>query len=230
VFKGTVQALLPDINQNTRTRKARVELANPGAALAPGMFVSVALSANTASRGESRPMVPTEAIIQTGRRTVVLLAEADGTFRPVDVEIGMEANGQTEIKRGLEAGQKVVASGQFLIDSEASLRATTTRMSEMPAGASASGVEHKSEGTVEAVRKDAVTLSHGPIPSLQWGAMTMDFAAPASGLPTPLKPGQSVRFAFTMNKDGVPVLTRIEPAKPATPQPSTDQAAAEKKR
>src|SRR5882672_7979881 len=211
VFKGTVQALLPDINQNTRTRKARVELANPGALLAPGMFVSVALSASSTAQVPSGLLVPTEAIIQTGRRTVVMLAEASGKFRPVDVDIGTESNGQTEIKRGLDAGQKIVVSGQFLVDSEASLRASTTRMADMPEGKSAAAVEHSGEGKVEAVHKDAVTLSHGPIASMQWGAMTMDFGAPASGVPTSLKPGQAVKFTFTMNKDGVPVLTRIEP-------------------
>ncbi|HZE11763.1 MAG TPA: efflux RND transporter periplasmic adaptor subunit, partial [Burkholderiales bacterium] len=77
---------------------------------------------------ESGLAVPTEAIIQTGTRTVVMLADANGRFRPADVEIGMESNGQTEIKRGLQAGQTVVVSGQFLVDSEANLKATTTRM------------------------------------------------------------------------------------------------------
>jgi len=143
--------------------------------------------------------------------TLGMLAEASGKFRPVDVDIGTESNGQTEIKRGLDAGQKIVVSGQFLVDSEASLRASTTRMADMPEGKSAAAVEHSGEGKVEAVHKDAVTLSHGPIASMQWGAMTMDFGAPASGVPTSLKPGQAVKFTFTMNKDGVPVLTRIEP-------------------
>jgi len=210
VFKGKVQALLPDINQSTRTRKARVELANPSSVLAPGMFVSVALSANTVAQTEPALTVPTEAIIQTGRRTVVMLAEDDGRFRPADVEIGIEVNGQTEIKSGLEPGQKVVVSGQFLVDSESSLRATTTRMAAMPEAKSIA-VEHTGAGKVEAVRNDAVTLSHGPIASLQWGAMTMDFKAPASGLPNDIKPGQSVTFAFTMVKEGTPVLTRIGP-------------------
>jgi Cu(I)/Ag(I) efflux system membrane fusion protein len=203
VFKGTVQAILPEVNPSTRTLKARIELSNPRAQLAPGMFVSVAL----AGRAEPGLMVPTEAIIQTGRRSVVMLAEADGKFRPVDVEIGVEANGQTEVKRGLEAGQKVVVSGQFLVDSEASLKGVTTRMGEMPAAAA----EHSGEGKVEAIGKDAVTLSHAPIPSMQWGAMTMDFGAPTAGLPPAVKPGASVRFAFTMNTEGLPVLTRIAP-------------------
>ena len=210
VFKGKVQAILPEVNANTRTLKARVELVNSsdvGKQLAPGMFVSVALSTPT----EQALTLPTEAVIQTGRRTVVMLAEANGRFRPVDVEIGTESNGQTEIKRGLEAGQKVVVSGQFLLDSEASLRATTTRMEDTPQAAGATAAEHTGEAKIEALGKNAITLSHGPIPSMKWGAMTMDFGAPAAGLPAGLKPGQSVKFAFTMNKEGLPVLTRIEP-------------------
>jgi Cu(I)/Ag(I) efflux system membrane fusion protein len=128
VFTGTVEAILPDVDPVTRTVKARVELANPDRQLVPGMFVSVALTVG-AAEGLA---VPTEAVIHTGTRTVVIVAEPADQFRPVDVEIGIETNGQTEIKRGLEAGQRVVASGQFLLDSEASLRATETRMEEMP--------------------------------------------------------------------------------------------------
>ena len=207
VFKGKVQAILPEVSPSTRTLKARVELANPGSQLAPGMFVSVALGART----EQGLMVPTEAVIQTGKRTVVMLAEADGRFRPVDVDIGIEAGGQTEIKRGLAAGQKVVVSGQFLVDSEASLKATTTRMEGNSPAPGNPPVEHPGEARIEANSKATVTLSHGPIPSLQWGAMTMDFGIPATGLPPGLKSGQSVNFAFSMNPDGQPVLTRIEP-------------------
>ena len=72
--------------------------------------------------------VPTEALIPTARRTVLVLAEADGHFRPVVVETGAEANGYTEVLRGLQAGQRVVVSGQFLIDSEASLKGVEARM------------------------------------------------------------------------------------------------------
>ncbi|AKU11573.1 secretion protein HlyD [Azoarcus sp. CIB] len=207
VFKGRVQAILPEVDPGTRTLKARVELANPGAQLAPGMFVSVAL--NTAA--EEGVLVPTEAVIQTGRRSVVMLAEADGRFRPVDVDIGVESGGQTEIKHGLEAGQKVVVSGQFLVDSEASLKATSTRMEGSPPTPGAATVEHHGEARIEAIGKAAITLSHGPIPSLQWGAMTMDFGVPTTGLPPELKTGQSVSFAFTMNKVGMPELTHIKP-------------------
>ncbi len=72
--------------------------------------------------------VPTEALIPTARRTVLVLAEADGHFRPVVVETGAEADGHTVVLRGLQAGQRVVVSGQFLIDSEASLKGVEARM------------------------------------------------------------------------------------------------------
>jgi Cu(I)/Ag(I) efflux system membrane fusion protein len=131
VFKGRVSTLLPEVNAATRTLKARVELANPGNRLVPGMFATVNFT--PATRQEVL-LVPTEAVIQTGKRNVVIVAQDDGKFAPVDVEIGIEADGQTEIRKGLEAGRKVVISGQFLIDSEASLKAATTRMGDAPAG------------------------------------------------------------------------------------------------
>ena len=125
-FTGTVQAILPEVDPVTRTIKARLTLANPDYALAPGMFVDVVLAAGSTVA----LTVPTEAVIRTGERAVVILADDDGAFRPVDVETGIESGGRTEIKQGLTAGQRIVASGQFLIDSEASLRATRTRMQD----------------------------------------------------------------------------------------------------
>jgi Cu(I)/Ag(I) efflux system membrane fusion protein len=131
LFKGRVSALLPEVNSVTRTLKARVELANPGNRLVPGMFATINFT--PATRREAL-LVPAEAVIQTGKRSVVIVAQEDGRFTPVDVETGIEAEGRTEIRKGLAAGQKVVVSGQFLIDSEASLKAATTRMGDAPAG------------------------------------------------------------------------------------------------
>lgn len=127
VFKGRVSALLPEVNATTRTLKARIELANPRGELVPGMFAGV--SFNPAQQGEVL-LVPSEAVIQTGTRSVVMLAQGDSRFLPAEVEIGREADGQTEVRKGLEAGQKIVVSGQFLIDSEASLKGTATRMGD----------------------------------------------------------------------------------------------------
>jgi Cu(I)/Ag(I) efflux system membrane fusion protein len=130
-FSGKVQSILPDVNPVTRTLKARIELANPGARLVPGMFASMRF---TDSRSTKVLQVPTEAIIQTGQRTVVMVAEDGGRFRPVDVETGVESGGRTEIRHGLEVGQHVVVSSQFLIDSEASLRGFEARVGAAPHG------------------------------------------------------------------------------------------------
>jgi Cu(I)/Ag(I) efflux system membrane fusion protein len=124
-FDGKVQAILPEVNAATRTLKVRVELASPGGRLVPGMFVSMQFMDTRASK---ELLIPTEAIIQTGKRTLVMLAEDDGRFRPVEVEAGIESGGQTVIKRGLQAGQRVVVSSQFLIDSEASLKGVEARL------------------------------------------------------------------------------------------------------
>ena len=129
VFKGKVSAILPEVNTATRTIKARIEVANPNGQLVPGMFATVTFA--PAARRDVL-LVPSEAVIQTGKRSVVVVAQGDGRFAPVDVEVGLDSNGQTEIRKGLQAGQKVVVSGQFLVDSEANLKATATRMGEKP--------------------------------------------------------------------------------------------------
>jgi Cu(I)/Ag(I) efflux system membrane fusion protein len=130
VFKGKVSAILPEVNAATRTLKARIELTNPHGELVPGMFATISF---TSTPRNQVLLVPSEAVIQTGTRNVVMVAQGEGGFTPVEVDIGSEANGQTEIRKGLEAGQKVVVSGQFLIDSDASLKGTTTRMADAPA-------------------------------------------------------------------------------------------------
>jgi len=207
---GKVDAILPDVNPTTRTLKVRVELQNKNRQLVPGMFVSVRFGAQG---GPDKILVPTEALIRTGSRTIAML-EVDGGFNPVEVKTGAEANGQTEVTEGLKAGQKVVASGQFLLDSEASLRGTTTRMESEPVPTKpvAAGPEHEGVGKIEAITPKGLTISHGAIPTLQWSAMTMDFMAPASGLPKGLKEGQQVRFRFHMDNDGMPVLSSVLPA------------------
>lgn len=107
-FDGSVQALLPEVNPETRTMKARMVLSNPRGRLVPGMFVRM----NFANEQENkRLLVPTEAIIATGKRSLVMLAEDGGRFRPAEVVTGLESGGQTEIRQGLQAGQRVVLSG-----------------------------------------------------------------------------------------------------------------------
>ena len=212
VFEGKVDALLPDVNQTTRTIKARAELRNSGGQLIPGMFVTMQF---TDMRPEKAILVPTEAVIHTGKRSVVILAEDNGRFRPVDVQAGIESGGQTEIKKGVQAGQRVVVSSQFLIDSEASLKGIEARLNEAPkatGAAAATAPRHEGEARVEAMAKDAITLSHGPIPSIKWGPMTMDFKMPPpAALPRNLEVGDRITFEFYMDTDGLPQLTRVSP-------------------
>ena len=211
-YQGRVQALLPEINATTRTLKARVELANPGQRLVPGMFVAMQFMD---MGGRKALLVPTEAVIQTGKRSVVMVAEGNGRFRPVDVQAGIEFGGQTEITRGLQAGQKVVVSSQFLIDSEASLRGVEARLNGAPAAAASTAVQYQGQGKVESIDKGTMTLSHGPIPALKWGAMTMEFKSPPpSAVPRNLEAGDPIRFEFTMEADGTAQLTRISPMAP----------------
>jgi Cu(I)/Ag(I) efflux system membrane fusion protein len=125
VFDGKVGAVLPSVNTTTRTVTARVELENPKMQLLPGMFVTVQF---TPVVDQAVLMVPSEAVIETGTRQIVMLSEGDGRFRPVNVKTGAQGDGQTEIRSGLSPGQRVVVSGQFLIDSEASLKATEARL------------------------------------------------------------------------------------------------------
>ena len=128
-FKGRVIALLPQVDADTRTSSARIVLDNKDGKLSPGMFVSLELSAPAA---EPQLLVPSEAVITTGERSVVIVANADGTFSVVNVGVGAEQDGRAAILNGLSEGQAVVASGQFLIDSEASLKSAVSRLESAP--------------------------------------------------------------------------------------------------
>ena len=126
VFVGRVVALLPQVDTMTRTRTVRVEVNNRDGRLTPGMFVQTTFQ----DRARAPQLwVPSEAVIVTGTRSVVIAKLPTGSFTAVDVIVGGEANGATAILSGLSEGDSVVVSGQFLIDSEASLKSTLTRLS-----------------------------------------------------------------------------------------------------
>jgi len=214
-FTGHLQALLPSVDPATRTIKARLELANPQGRLVPGMFVQMRF-ANPSARNVL--LLPSDAVIHTGQRSVVMLAEGEGRFSPVEVRTGREAGDQTEILQGLQAGQKVVRSGQFLIDSEASLNGLLARLSPAPEAASEKPAAslpttHQTDALVEAVDGNTVTLQHPAIPALKWPVMSMDFQLPpADQRPKNLSAGSAVRIEFETRDGDVPQITRIEPA------------------
>ncbi|HLO96621.1 MAG TPA: copper-binding protein, partial [Burkholderiaceae bacterium] len=143
-----------------------------------------------------------------------------GRFHPVGVEVGEEIEDQLVVLGGLSAGQQVVASAQFLIDSEASLKGVLPPMdapSAAPAAPAAPAAEHAAHasysavGTIEEIGRDEITLSHGAVEALKWPAMTMGFKLDRPGLAAGLKAKQAVKFSFAKQGDDY-VVVAIEPA------------------
>ena len=204
VFEGRVGAILPEVNAPTRTLRARIELANPAARLKPGMYATLQFAGNRAGQGV---LVPTEAVIRTGTRDVVLVALGQGKFRAAPVEVGAESGGLSEIRKGLKPGDDVVLSGQFLIDSEASLSATVMRLE-------GSAPSHIGRGIVRSVdrREGRVELDHEPMPSMQWPAMTMGFRVAERTELADVRAGDRVEFELRGEPDdeGNYVVSRIQ--------------------
>jgi Cu(I)/Ag(I) efflux system membrane fusion protein len=188
---GRIEAVLPAADPSSRAVEVRVALPNPDGRLRPGMTAEVDLSGGEASQ---TLLAPSEAVIRTGTRAIVITVLDDGRFAPVEVQTGASFGDQTQILSGLTEGQKIVASGQFLIDSEASLTGVMARLQ----GSSANGgpADFSSTGTVTAIDATGVTLSHAPVPRLNWPAMTMQFAWNKAGAPGGFKVGDEVSFSF----------------------------------
>jgi len=204
-FHGRVSELLPNMETTTRTLKARIVLENSQMKLKPGMYLNVTL----ANSPVLPPVlaIPEEALIETGSASRVLVTQNDGHFNPVNVVVGTAQNGWVEIKQGLKEGDKVVTSGQFLIDSEASLRSALPEEK----AASSTAQEYEGEAVVKGIADDAITLSHKPIPALKWSAMTMDFALKSATDAKGIKVGDNVMFSFTMDDENGAAITHLMP-------------------
>jgi len=215
-FTGHIREILPGISTSSRTLQARLEIDNADFRLTPGMLMRARVGA---AKKVSRLLVPSEAVITTGKRSVVIVRNSDGRLQPVSVTVGNDAGDDTEVSSGLTEGQQVVASGQFLIDSEASLKsvlpkleatAPTGASAPAPAAAAAPPQTYDTTGKVEQVTAGDITFSHQPIPALGWGAMTMAFGKPSPTAFPDVKPGQTVHFVFRQSGDGYQ-LTKVEP-------------------
>lgn len=213
IFKGKVDYLYPMLNDTSRTLQVRIELPNKDNQLRPGMYANVAFTGQT-HEGLS---VPTESIIATGTRQVVIVKEVMG-YRPVEIKTGQERDSHTEVLSGLADGEEVVASGQFLIDSEASLSGVLARLSQQDK-AMGEGMDQGSDmqmskgklitsekkmsaktprGRGKVVDVDMksghVTLSHEPIKDLGWPSMTMGFKVKDYKELRKLRKGDEVEF------------------------------------
>lgn len=217
VIAGRVTDILPEANLDTRTLKVRVELPNKNGHLRPGLTAQVQL-ANTSE--QNRLLVPTEAIIRTGKGAMVMVAESGGHYRPVEVQIGGEAGDKTAVLSGLSEGQKVVTSGQFLIDSDASLQgivaaaapdtsADTGAMSAPAQVPSAIPALHEAEGRIVAIGKGDVTIAHGPFKTLGMPGMTMSYPLAHAQLAQGLKVDDKVRVGVRQTDSGL-VIEHLE--------------------
>ncbi|EKV26079.1 Cobalt/zinc/cadmium efflux RND transporter [Caenispirillum salinarum AK4] len=212
VWHGTVDYIYPELDPTTRTLRVRLRFDNADLALRPNMFASITLAGT--ARAEA-VVVPAEAVIRTGRSDRVVLALGDGRFRAVPVTVGFSDGERTEILDGLDDGAQVVSSGQFLIDSEASLKAGFARM-EDPAPDAAPEVIAETEGTVNAVDAQGrtVNVTHAPIPVLGWPAMTMDFGLAEGVDPAAFTVGGKVSLGIGKDAAGAFVVVTAQASAP----------------
>lgn len=215
-FEGKVSFLYPTLTPETRTAKVRVELANRGGLLRPAMYANVEFLGSGA-KGKVLA-VPDTAVIDSGTRQVVLVQRSEGRFEPRPVKLGMQGDGYVEVTGGLQAGETVVTSANFLIDAESNLRAALGSFGaagSKSANATAQAESHKADATVRAIdlKNNSLTLEHGPIDTLKWPPMVMDFRVKDPALLKGLKPGQDIAFEIVPGpKQGEFVVARIMPS------------------
>ena len=216
-FAGTIGYVYPTLNAQTRTVPVRVELANPGLLLKPGMFAQVELPVGAPGQVVT---VPTSAVIDSGARQIVLIEQGEGRFAPREVKLGARSDQHVEVIDGVKDGERVVVAANFLIDAESNLKAALGGFGQAaPTEGKPAAVGHQAEGTVEGIDAPAGTISleHGPVASLKWPAMTMEFTVANASLLQGLKPGARVAVEFVERQPGEWVITALKPLAAGAP-------------
>ena len=210
VFEGKVAYVYPTLTADTRTVPVRIELANPGGLLKPAMYAQVELP--VAGRGPV-VTVPTSAVIDSGVRRIVLVQSGEGRFEPREVKLGARGQDHVEVVEGVKEGEPVVVAANFLIDAESNLKAAVGGFGDAKADAAKpAGAGHHAEGKLMSIdaKEGSVTVSHGPVASLKWPSMTMDFVLANGGLLGSVKPGANITFEFVERKPGEWVITKLD--------------------
>lgn len=221
-YRGQIKTILPLIDDTTRLARARIVLSNPYHKLKPGMLVSVMPEQPTQAHMLA---VPLDAVIMTAQQNRVIVSEGNGYYKAVEVTLGEVDGDWIAITSGLTRGQQIVVSGQFLIDSEASLRGALPQMSGQSdtlnetknsqvdtvlANHEPTAQLYQGRGVIKGITGQVITLSHAAISELKWPAMIMDFNVAASVELKNLQPEQSVSFRFHFN-DGMVEIIAITP-------------------
>lgn len=211
-WQGRIEYIYPSLDPKTRTLMARLRFDNPDEALKPNMYARVILHSSPRKGVLSMPL---EALIRTGDRDRVIVETGKGRFEAREVVVGIESGDRVEIIEGLEEGERVVTSGQFLIDSEASLKGSFHRMSEPAAEAAeaeAAPMQMKGVGVILALdgKQHKITLDHQAIPEMNWDAMKMTFDLDPGLKLDGYKPGDKVVFRF-VRQGNTFVVTALKP-------------------
>lgn len=199
-WTGELDYIYPDISPKTRTARVRMRFANPDHALKPDMFAQITISAR---RRDEALLIPREALIRTGGKPRVVLALGDGRFKSIEVEAGRIGGSRVEILAGLKAGELVVTSAQFLIDSESSKTSDFKRLHHGEEGSERPGsvwTEARVEALMPAHRM--LTLEHEAIEAWQWPAMRMDFTVDEAVDLSLLETGMRVHVEITEDDEG----------------------------
>ena len=208
VFEGRIAYVYPTLKAETRTVPVRIELPNPKGKLKPAMFADVDIPA-----GGAQPVltVPASAVIDSGSRQVVIVQLAEGRFEPRPVKLGQRGGDFVQVLEGIREGDLVVTAANFLIDAESNLKAALGGMQPPVPATKPTAVGHQAEGTLNAIDLAAgsVTISHGPVASLNWPAMKMDFVLANPGLVSGIAPGTGVVIEFVERKPGEWVVTSL---------------------
>lgn len=206
VFEGQIDYIYPELDAATRTLPVRLRLDNSEGLLKPNMFGTVKLIPYQTRRAVT---VPTEAIIRTGRAERVILKTGEGNFKPRLITTGLrddfDEGGRTEVVQGLAPGEEVVASAQFLIDSESALNAGLIRMAPTDV-APAHGIGELMEIDLSA---RIATVRHGALEGLGWPAMISRFPIRADLSVEHLATGQQISFQISRGADGLLSLTDL---------------------
>jgi Cu(I)/Ag(I) efflux system membrane fusion protein len=212
VYTGNVTYVYPTLNADTRTIPVRIEIANPGLRLKPAMYAQVELAAAGSRQAVT---VPASAVIDSGTRQLVLVQLGEGRFEPREVRLGQRGVNDVEVLEGVKDGESVVVSANFLIDAESNLKAAVGSFGHGGHAAPAKTVGHSAEGTIESIdlKAGALTVSHGPVPSLKWPAMSMEFAVANSTLLQGYQAGDAVAFEFVERQPGEWVVTSLQHVK-----------------
>ncbi|MBI4741886.1 MAG: efflux RND transporter periplasmic adaptor subunit [Betaproteobacteria bacterium] len=202
VFEGRIAYVYPTLKSETRTVQVRIELNNARGRFKPAMFAEVDIPVAGAAPVLT---VPNSAVIDSGSRQVLIVQLGEGRFEPREVKLGLRGGDFVQVLGGVKEGEAVVVAANFLIDAESNLKAALGGLQK------AAAIGHKAEGILNAIdaANGGVTVSHGPVASLNWPSMKMDFVLANPALVEGVKPGTAVAIEFVERKPGEWVITAL---------------------